>query len=207
MVQNVRVVVNHECMTTVFHVARRPRNHLGLLDPSVPSHPANMVLGKLPGTPACTYPGIADAVLRRYPDGVTSHGMQYLAQWPNENPSGAATEAVFEAIRLAECPLKPSRMTSCFASETVEDARTFIAEHCGNAHADIWRAEAEITHRGNMGLLKAYGLPVVAALERASTYWRGERGPAPATWEVLTAPGMRLIELVETTGLPTLPRS
>ena len=51
-----------------------------------------------------------------------------------------------------------------------------------------------------MGLLNALGIPVVAALERASAYWRGDRGPAPAVWEVLVEPGMRLIEVVETTG-------
>jgi hypothetical protein len=149
-----------------------------------------------------TYPHALEAIERRFPDGVSNHGAQYLAGWPQqlEDQASFVAEAVFEAVRLAERPGCPSRMVSFFASESVDDARAFVASYRRNVHVDIWRAEGEIVHKGNMALLNALALPVVAALERASAYWAGDRGPAPAMWELLVAPGLQLVEIVETTG-------
>jgi hypothetical protein len=180
-------------MAEVFHVAARRDRHLM-------SHAAGTVLGYQHPV-VTTYPGAHAAISARFPGGVSSHGAQYLASWPGDQPAWA-TEAVFEAVRLAEHPDKPSRLTSWFAGESLEDARAFVASYRSAVYVDIWRADAEIVHRANMGLLGAVGVPVIAALERASAYWRGERGPAAAMWEVLTAPGMRLLEVVETTGIP-----
>lgn len=180
-------------MTEVFHVATRPTD-------GAPSHVPGTVLQHVAAQPT-TYPGGRDAALRRYPGGLSSHGSRYLVGWPQPNDQPAfVAEAVFEAVRLAEHPEKPSRMTAWFASETLIDARAFVAAHRQAVFVDIWRAQGEVLHRGNMALLNALALPVVAAIERASAYWRGDQGPAPAAWEVLTAPGMTLVEIVETTG-------
>lgn len=184
-------------MTNVFHVARRT-------DPHAPSHAPGAILGNVALAPN-TYPGVFEAVARRFPGGVSNHGAQYLGQWPQGRGPSFVAEAVFEAVRLAEAPDKPSRMTSWFASECLEDALAFVAMYRQDCFVDIWRAEAEVVHRGNMALLQALDLPVVAALERASAYWRGDRGPAALVWEVLVAPGMRLLEVVETTGNAAVP--
>ena len=121
-------------MSEVFHVARRSSEHH-------PSHAPGTVLGLVPISP-CTYPGALDAARERFPGGVSSHGSQYLVRWPGNHQPGWAAEAVFEAIRLAEHPDKPSRMISCFACETVEDARAFIASFRQDSFVDVWRAEA-----------------------------------------------------------------
>src|SRR3954451_20277879 len=179
-------------MAEVFHVARR-------VAPDRRSHSPGTVLGNIAPQPS-TYPGALDAIQRRFPAGVSNHGAQYLAGWPADNGPGFVAEALCEAVRLAEARDKPSRMTSWFAAETLEDARAFVTAFRTNTFVDIWRADGEVVHRANMALLQALNLPVVAALEQASAYWRGEQGPVVANWEVLVAPGMRLLEVVETTG-------
>lgn len=185
-------------MTEVFHVARRADPN-GQSNPHLPSLAPGTVLDVVEPGPT-TFPGGLEAIGRRYPHGVTSHGGRYLSQLPGGEQLSWATEAVFEAVRLAEHSDKPSRMTSCFASASLEEARAFVGGYSWAYFADIWRAEGEILHRANMALLNVFNMPVVAALERASAYWQGEQGPALAAWELLMAPGMTLIEIVETTG-------
>jgi uncharacterized protein DUF2441 len=180
-------------MAEVFHVAERP-------DVDRASHQPGAVLENVEPSPT-SYPGALEAIRQRFPHGVSKHGAQYLRAWPHgELQAGFAAEALCEAVRLAEYPEKPSRMTSWFAAESIEDARAFVAVHRTQVFVDIWRAEGEILHRGNMALLQCIGLPVIAALEQMSAYWRGEGGIAPVVWEVLVGPGLTLVEVVETTG-------
>jgi len=179
-------------MAEIFHVAGRSH-------PNQPSHSPGTVLSCEPPQ-SSSDPGVLGAVELRFPAGVSKHGTRYMTTLPEDASSSYAVEAIFEAVRLAEYPDKHSRMCSWFATETVEDARAFIADYRADRSVDIWRAKGEVVHRANMALLQALHLPVVATLERASAYWRGDQGDASEAWEVLVKPGMELLEIVETTG-------
>ncbi len=93
-------------------------------------------------------------------------------------------EAFFEAVRRGEHPQRPSRMTSLFAFERLADARAFLFGYAAMP-AEIYRLEAEISHRGNFELLKNFAMPVSSGYTLATAYWNGEQGPMPALWEVL----------------------
>jgi hypothetical protein len=153
-----------------------------------------------------TYPGLNEELVQRFPNGVSQHGARYLATWPGQEHPTFAVEAILEAVRLGGFADRPSRMTSNFAFETVDDARAFAIGYRSAFYADIWRVEGDVLHRGNMGLLSKLEVPVTAMLERAAAYWKGEQGPALQLWELLVGPGMRLVEVVETTGVevPTM---
>ncbi len=181
-------------MPEVFHVATRPPYPP---QPVGPGHVPETVFALTPAPFMADF-GVNAAITRRYPSGVSSHGAQYLTGCPVDDAQRVswAAEAVWEGVRASEFPDKPSRMTSWFACETLEDAHAFAGQFRFNQFVDIWRAEATVTHRGNMSLLNAIGVPVAVAHERAAAYWRGERGPASTLWEVLVEPGMRLIEIV-----------
>lgn len=137
-------------------------------------------------TAPASQPGADSELQRLFPGGISQHGTRYMTAWPPEQKdiNSWALEAFFEAVRRGEHPHRPSRMTSLFAFERLEDARTFLFNY-GAAFAEIYRLDAEIAHRGNFELLKNLVMPVSSAYALASAYWNGEQGPAGALWEVL----------------------
>jgi hypothetical protein len=91
-------------------------------------------------------------------------------------------------------------MTSAYAFETLNDARAFIGKYgLSVVRSGIFEVDGNVVHRGNMELasmnLAMYAGAFSFAVARA--YWLGEQGPAPALWEVLLEPPVRLGRVVE----------
>lgn len=140
-------------------------------------------------------PRPAEALISEwYPDGLTQHGSQYLAD-PRSDGGSRTIELLWELTRRAEFPDRRSRMTSVFAMATLEDALAFRAEHRAGFHAGVWRVQAECAHRGNMKLV-SYGATGATAIQNARSYWRGDRGEASELWECLLVPPVRVTEQV-----------
>jgi hypothetical protein len=145
-------------------------------------------------------PGSRAELARLFPAGMTNHGRGYMTLWPGEQSRTWGTEVFLEAVRRADHPNKPSRMTSAYAFETIEDARAFIGRYGLNVvQSVIFEVDGRIMHRGNMELasLDVSRFAVAFAFAVARAYWLGEQGPAPALWEVLLEPPVRLGRVVD----------
>jgi hypothetical protein len=129
-------------------------------------------------------PGADVELARLFPDGLSFHGRQYMTQWPQQPNNDWALEGFLEAVRRAEFANRPSRMTSLFAFERLEDARAFAFMN-SNPPVEVYRLDVEIAHRANFSLLRTLAMPVASSYALASAYWKGEQGPAPVLWEVL----------------------
>lgn len=180
-------------MPDYFHVCRVQVPAPGV----IPSPTPGSTLDRVAATPPLA-PGSDDEIRRLFPAGMTSHGQQYVAGWPApEAQPSWAVEAFFEAVRRAEYPDRPSRFESIFAFETVADARAFVGGFRLGTPCAIYRVKGDAGHRANMSLLRLLGLPIAYAFALAGHYWRGERGPAPELWEVLLAPPVEVLEVVD----------
>lgn len=144
-------------------------------------------------------PGSRDELARLFPDGMTNHGRQYMTTFPQDQGAAWATEALLEAIRRAEHPDKPSRMTSVFAFETIPDARAFVGRYGLIANRSmIFEIDGNVLHRANMELTGvSASLAGAFSFAAARAYWLGEQGPAPALWELLLEPPITLGRVVD----------
>jgi hypothetical protein len=134
-----------------------------------------------------------------YPQGISSHGKQYLldqclvVKKPNGTPASVCPvvpimELVVELIRRVSFPTLPSRFTSIFGWDTKEDAISFRTSHCGN-NGNICRLSAELGFRGDMTLL-CLGGTILGSWLYATRYWRGLRSPFPRVECLLLAPAV-----------------
>ncbi|EBS4563067.1 DUF2441 domain-containing protein [Salmonella enterica subsp. enterica serovar Bovismorbificans] len=145
--------------------------------------------------PSCTFyllkvepelPDLRDFLCQLYPDGVSMHGYNYLCN-PVPDMSNASTDSqallvdlVFELVRLAHFPSKPSRYQCIFATESIEDARDFRKSQDYRSHkydvlsAPIYRViAAKDVHRGDMRLINNK-CSVLELYRRAHLYWSGK---------------------------------
>jgi hypothetical protein len=137
---------------------------------------------------------------RLFPGGVTGHGNQYFVGFQIIGPiQEPAIELLFEYVRRAEFPDRPSRFESGFAFDTVEGARRFRGD-MGAAGAAIWEVEAESAFQADMNYLKLVGASALTVSYFAHRYWSGESSapesaPEPY-WEQLLAPPVKAISRV-----------
>ena len=122
-----------------------------------------------------------------FPDGIADHGERYLLNG-NANQREQGIELLWEYVRRAHFPHRPSRMLSAFAWRSVEEAREF-ARRIDSVGAPVWELSGGEAFTGNMTLLNNSG-SVVRTSQLAHAYWSGEAGPcveglAPPVWEVL----------------------
>ncbi|MBR8279100.1 DUF2441 domain-containing protein [Burkholderia vietnamiensis] len=99
-----------------------------------------------------------------------------------------ATELIWEYVRRAHFPDRPSRFTSTCAWKELDEARAWRSRS-GAPNAKIWRLDAEEGFVANLSLLHV-GTSTLRASQFAHAYWAGEHGPAldgiaPPCWEVL----------------------
>ena len=130
-----------------------------------------------------------------FADGVSPHGDKYFLR--NSSLASVASPAIeflFEYVRRAHSPRRPSRFQSWFATESIEDAKSFRTKFGGSG--PIWQVTAAIHFRANMNLLTSNHTSLVYSWF-AHTYWRGEAGPVDPFWEVLLVPPVRVLERVE----------
>lgn len=143
--------------------------------------------------------------LELFPNGVTPHGwnwfvscnqnMFYIDQYgvTRWEPS---TELIFEFVRRAEHPARPSRFESIFACETIDDAERF-RNHFSSQSAAIWSVEAGQSFRADMEALSMVDATPLHAALYAGRYWSGEQAkPLEPFWEVLLTPPVTVIEMI-----------
>jgi len=102
----------------------------------------------------------------------------------------ATSDFIFELVRKAYYPKKPSRYQSMFAWETLHEAKSFKNDkrYCENG-CDIFKISSKNnnTHRGDMNLVGIGGsIPVL--LYNALLYWEGKTFDSDSyipLWEIL----------------------
>lgn len=142
-------------------------------------------------------------LLELYPQGISNHGIQYLCgRFPYRQdssgvhwlPDMTAVESIFELVRLWKFPDKPSRFTSSYGCETIEEAKLFRENYRGSK-GFIFKISTDSYFKADMSLLMT-GASVIASYFFAEKYWRGESGENPF-WEILIGSPVRIIECVD----------
>ncbi len=162
-----------------------------------------------------------------FPNGVTPHGEQYFLNSKKSpafvhkavnflhscgsldqakkdmhstlsNSTMALIEILFEYVRRGCFPDKPSRFTSLFGWETLEQAQAFRKKY-GKESMPIWKIQAEKFFRADMNLL-SINLPSVLILSYSvHRYWAGLPAIHNSTpcWEILLPPPIKVLHQVQ----------
>jgi hypothetical protein len=132
----------------------------------------------------------------RFPNGLSHFGTDYLIKrlfLPGTEDTDQEIELIFELVRRAEHPDRPSRYTSIFAAESLEAALGWRTE-VDASDAPIYEVEAPAAFRGDAEHLTLAGT-VADVWMRAGAFWRGDATPAPR-WELLLEPPVRVVAAV-----------
>ena len=131
----------------------------------------------------CRYTDVSPTELqlhvdRLFPDGLSLHGKRYLLSSDSRGTiASPMIELLFENVRRAHFPDKPSRFQSFFACFSLEEARQFQAAY-GNADSPIWEIYTDGHYcKGNMRLLNSDQTILICSY-LAHEYWSGSEGPA-----------------------------
>ena len=117
-------------------------------------------------------PEINALVRELYPRGVSFHGEAYLLRnGIATNITDANTEMIFEWVRRADFPDRPSRYQSLYAVDNLDAAHTFM-NMFGTGDSPVFRLASESAFRADMRLLNANSSALVKSYF-ASLYWQG----------------------------------
>lgn len=141
----------------------------------------------------------AAVVAALFPEGLASHGRHYCGlDLYAEDDAGlwdVSCELLFEWVRAARFPQRPSRFQSVFGFRARRDVERFVAEHVDPPYT-VWRVRADDTFVGDMKLLDVGHL--ARGIEQADRYWRGRSREDRPLWEALLSPPVEVLERVET---------
>ncbi len=136
-----------------------------------------------------------------FPNGISSHGKQYLHDKYNYIYDANKTsyvsylhiiEITFELVRQIKFKDKLSRFESIFGWETIEEAIKFRLEK-GKPTDKIYKVSTKSFVKADMNLL--YTATIPGNIIIAEKYWNGESSQNPC-WEILmTAPVKILSEI------------
>ncbi len=130
-----------------------------------------------------------------FPDGVTKHGQQYfISPTSIAKHTNSSIELIFEYVRRAHFPDKPSRFQSVFAFKTINDALAF-QQKVDNTNSMIWEVEARNSFTADMHLLSNSCTTLYCSFN-ANLYWEGKHSEMPF-WEVLLEPPVKIISAIE----------
>ena len=130
-----------------------------------------------------------------FPDGLSAHGWQYMADrvinpvlnGQQYTPCNHAIEILFENVRRANFSQRPSRFQSVFGFETAEAAAAF-----NTGGWSTFLLEAKKSIRLDQTWLRISEQSSIASYS-AHKYWSGESSPNPQ-WELLLAPPVRIVD-------------
>jgi len=119
------------------------------------------------------------------PGGVSLHGEAYLLRAEESALiTDASTEIIFEWVRRAKYPHRPSRYQSLFAVADVESAKDFM-RITNSPGSPIFEITADNAYRADMRLLDARMSAIVKS-HFANLYWQGAPHPVEMPfWEWL----------------------
>jgi len=128
---------------------------------------------------------VAELIRELCPGGVSQHGDSYLVTAPQlTTVTDANTEILFEWVRRAKYPEKPSRYQCIFAVESLSAAEIFKQQYQG-IDSPVYKVRSENAFRADMRLLDSRMSAVVKSLF-ANLYWQGLHHPVdPPFWEWL----------------------
>lgn len=131
-----------------------------------------------------------------FPEGVSTHGERYfLRNTSRPNELSPSIELLFEYVRRANFPHRPSRFQCMFGFETPNDTVKF-REQFGNNQGVIWEISVEQYFKANMSLLR-FGDSILLYSYFANKYWAGEAGSDPNPfWEILLIPPIKVIRKI-----------
>jgi hypothetical protein len=146
---------------------------------------------------------LLDHINEQFPKGFTQHGEFYYvsdlrthAEYATNLDREMPAELVYELIRQAHFPNRPSRYESIFAFKDLPDATTFQAS-APNPNAPIWELEARDGFVVDMNLVGG-DVPACVMSSNAHRYWAGlpyEDPSVPPKWEILMVPPVRVVKL------------
>jgi hypothetical protein len=130
-----------------------------------------------------------------FPEGVSRHGNFYFLN-SQSHPSLASPniEVVFEYVRRALCPSRPSRFQSFFAFPTKDAALRFRKNYCSSI-GKVWEVTASHSFTADMALLRP-GSSILFYSYFAHLYWQGQPGSRNPEWEVLLIPPVTILRQV-----------
>ena len=167
--------------------------HLSRTDSLIPGQLLDLI-----DTPTCCLE--TEALFKTsFPSGITKHGEIYLFSQIQNNQIGSMQfiEAVFELIRRAEFPEKPSRFQSIYGCETIEEAKAFrdkYPQYNGKQSSTIWEVECAKGYKVDMNWLNT-GNTFLDSILLAKKYWGGVPSLTPM-WEILMCPPVRCLRKV-----------
>jgi hypothetical protein len=129
-------------------------------------------------------------VKRLHPKGISNHGIRcFFMEKANTkeqliNRLGPMTENLFELVRRAEFPDKPSRMESIFCWPSLKDAEVFRAEE---GRGIIFQVSSEKAFIADQNLIKLSGT-IIGSNELARKYWSGEHSQNPMLEALIPLP-------------------
>jgi hypothetical protein len=133
-----------------------------------------------------------------YPGGVTNHGRHYVEQGLHEADAedlwDVSCELLFELVRVARYPERPSRLQSVFGFEARRDVRRFVETYVDPPYT-VWRVTAEESFTSDMKLVDVED--VAHGLGRADRYWRGRTDVDRPLREALLVPPVEVVDRVE----------
>ncbi|MCH8048074.1 MAG: DUF2441 domain-containing protein [Planctomycetes bacterium] len=130
-----------------------------------------------------------------FSEGVSRHGDEhFLKNTSRASVASPAIELLFEYVRRAHFPDRPSRFQSWFGTSDIQSALEFRTQYRGASDA-LWVISAEHSFRANMRLLTSDRSTLMYS-HFAHLYWSGEQGPISALWENLLVPPVHVVRRV-----------
>lgn len=133
-----------------------------------------------------------------FPEGVSRHGDQYFAgNFPPFKLNGnfpnveGFIELLFEYVRKAYFPDRPSRFQSMYGLKTVEMAELF-KQKIKLGDSPIKKIKSDKYFRADMSLLNPQE-STLAYSYNAHKYWKGEAGSDNPFWEYLLSPPIEIL--------------
>jgi hypothetical protein len=140
-----------------------------------------------------------DALEALFPGGLAGHGRHYCGQdlyaADDADLWDVSCELLFELVRAARYPERPSRFQSVFGFRARRDLERFVDSHVEPPYT-VWRVTAADAFLADMKLVEVGD--VAGGVARADRYWRGRTEEAEPLWEALLVPPVEVRERVET---------
>jgi len=142
-----------------------------------------------------TPPELQLHVQKMFPDGVSVFGERYLLRSKSDpRSSEPAIEFIFEYVRRANFPERPSRFQSVFGFESLVQVTEFRSRF-GGGQGVIWELESEEYFRADMNLLRLE-TSILLCSYLANEYWAGKPDKDPF-WEILLVPPVRVLREIQ----------
>jgi hypothetical protein len=148
--------------------------------------------------------GLLGHIWQQFPQGFTRHGEFYYvsdlrqhAEYPTNLDREVPAELVYELIRQAHFPERPSRYESVFAFRDVTDAKAF-RKTAPDPSAPIWELEAADGFVADMNVVGG-DVPACVMSWNAHRYWSGlplDNSSVQPKWEILMVPPVTVMKQV-----------